>query len=138
MKIVECPDVTQINEAIKVLTQRNLHYYELLYNEKLTNANTRRPFYVTTMESKWAPYAGVTIGFAANADYNFNVFGNVPSDEEILKRCDLILEAHAANKQKDSLYPHYACCPLAVRTNCVCIASFSCPIHGHHCHGTHN
>ena len=30
------------------------------------------------------------------------------------------------------------CCDLAERRFCVCIASYTCPTHGTHCHGTHD
>lgn len=30
------------------------------------------------------------------------------------------------------------CCDLAVLRNCVCYVSFLCPVHGTHCHGTHD
>ena len=32
----------------------------------------------------------------------------------------------------------YACCDQAVPVNCVCVASFQCPVHGRRCHGSHD
>lgn len=46
----------------------------------------------------------------------------------------------AARMSRFSRYgPHYGrCCDLAIVHPCVCSVSWNCPVHGRHCHGSHD
>jgi hypothetical protein len=35
-------------------------------------------------------------------------------------------------------FPEYRCCERARLVECVCRASYKCPMHGQHCHGSHD
>lgn len=47
-------------------------------------------------------------------------------------------EVEARAKVAISVYAPMVCCELAVFRPCVCTVSFSCPVHGSTCHGTHD
>lgn len=46
-------------------------------------------------------------------------------------------EETAERRERAARHPE-RCCDLAVLRHCVCRVSFACPLHGAHCHGSHD
>ena len=103
------PDRDQIKEALKVLREQQVHVFQALYFNGYRVWNVEHPqFYLTA-------FAG---------------------DDELLDKIELIEQAIEDGKLEK--ISSRACCPLAEHRSCVCIESFSCPLHGTHCHGSHD
>jgi hypothetical protein len=58
------------------------------------------------------------------------------SPQELLKNAKMIDQAYLVDK-KTKKDPRF-CCALAERRSCVCSISFTCPVHGSTCIGTHD
>lgn len=56
-------------------------------------------------------------------------------DAEVIQKCKLIHETAREGKKK---IDRQACCILAELRGCVCYISFSCPLHGTKCVGSHD
>ena len=132
---VPCPSYNEISGAVDILSDQLLHVYQVLYFQKpkLTDPlgnplKVKR--YLTT-----GGHASITniieISNPRQPELNFDCMGNEP-DEEIIKKAKLCLEGEGKVKEQ------YACCPLAKRVSCVCIASFECPLHRGTCVGSHD
>lgn len=133
MKIQECPSWEEVTKAVEVLNKQFLHVYQLLFSEGLTN-----PYH----------YAKLKVGrkFVSNTTtvlievyvpdrengLHFSTRVTDESDEEILRKARMLVDGRGMKK-----LPH-ACCPYAERISCVCLASFSCQIHGETHVGTHD
>lgn len=55
--------------------------------------------------------------------------------DELLSMAKLLQEGWNSGKRRPK---GRACCLLAERRSCVCEESWSCPVHGNQCHGTHD
>lgn len=129
-----CPSQDEIWSAIEILDDQWLHFYQLLYFKGLTNPGG----YPFTVERHFSSgtnrlTAGIDIYPKDHPEFKFTVFEHL-QDAEVELNLQLIQEAIQANKPK----LEYACCPLATPRQCVCMASFECPIHGNTCVGTHD
>lgn len=151
-KPVPAPDPEALIKALQLISDYQLHYYQLLYfhSPRLTNPDASfkytdpaRPFSVRrSLTNEWC----LEFYFTANPDYTFLIGpylkdsnGKPQTQEErdadIIHQCEAILKADAEGKQK---IDNRACCPLAVYRGCVCVVSFSCVLHGQKCIGSHD
>ena len=134
MKITPCPTKEEIEKAFEVLGNQELHYYQVLYEYRLTSP-LGFPF---TVGRAFSNDNGMTkmlrpiqIYHRDHKELGFYV-GN-KSDDEILELVRMINK----NLNRQKISPR-ACCGLAVREECVCNESFSCPLHGSTCYGSHD
>ena len=131
--LVSCPSDDEISNAISVLSQQTLHFYQLLYFKGLSSPYGN-PFKVERHIVSSGLTTIIKILPNGHEEYAFYV-RNSDDDETVLKKVKLIQDALESGKEKiDGM----ACCPLAERRNCVCVASFECPIHGNMCVGSHD
>ena len=134
LKPISCPSPEAISKAIDILSNQLLHFYQLLYFKGLTNPygnpfNVERATYQETN-----PTTNICIYPAGHKEFAFYVHDK-EDDEKVLKNVKLIQDALQSGKPKiDGM----ACCSLAERRQCVCVASFECPIHGNMCIGSHD
>lgn len=132
--IVKCPSAEQIREAGRVLSQFQLHFYQLLYVNGLTTPdggafNVTESRAVVRIEHRKRPEFAMTVTAEQIKQ------STVPEiDGRVLAGCVLIQKAIEQNKPKVS--PN-ACCALAELRNCVCYLSTNCVIHGQRCVGSH-
>lgn len=129
-----CPDKEDIWKAIEILDDQWLHFYQLLFFKHLTNPYGY-PFTVErhpSLSGRGGLTTGIDIYPKEHPDFKFTVFDD-KDDETVHKNIELI--QNAIGKEKVS---EHACCPLATHRQCVCVASFECPIHGVTCIGSHD
>ncbi len=129
-----CPNKEDIWRSIEILDDQWLHFYQLLYLKQLTNPYGA-PFTVERHASSGSSHltTGIDIYPKDHPEFKFTVFCD-DDDKMVLKNLKLIQEA--IRNDKKTL--EYACCPLATPRQCVCVASFECPIHGNTCVGSHD
>jgi len=131
---VPCPNRGVIEEATYVLGRQELHVYQLLYFNCLCNPSGH-PFAVKrrvqSTPNAWL-VAPLDIVPFKRPEYGFSVWGDEP-DEAILDKARKLLSV----LDKPTLSAN-ACCPLAVRRQCVCVESFECEVHGSLCVGSHD
>lgn len=129
------PKPQQINDAVQALSDQHLHVYQLLYFQNLTTPTG--PLKIRRVISSLGT-ATVLLSvtneshFATGKGLFFNVRPETP-DEEILEKAKLLLDGNTKEKPF-----HEACCVYAERRFCVCRISFTCPLHGSTCIGTHD
>ena len=139
---MQAPEAAAIRDACRVLTQQQRAAYQRLYAAGLTiPGSTAAPFKIERSTTHLACLEVdlnicATTG-TAHSEYTFLV---QPSDildgmTGVVAKCELIIEALEADRQPVHTD---ACCPLAAFRSCVCRVSFSCQLHGIHCHGTHD
>jgi hypothetical protein len=129
---VVAPSVEEIHNAINILSDWKLSVYQALCEYGLTDANGYKMFIVEGCQYRGSPTYGIRVKVNGNDDgYDFSV----QSGEEAIGKAMLVVDAIKAGKQKIS---HRACCPLAEFLACVCLESFSCPLHGSSHFGTHD
>jgi hypothetical protein len=80
--------------------------------------------YITHDTNERAREDAMRYGFAVRHD---------DTDETVLKKVKLMMSAIKTPK----INP-YACCGLAKVRSCVCTYSFTCPLHGDTCIGSHD
>lgn len=131
---VSCPSDDEISDAISVLSQQTLHFYQLLHFKGLSSPYGN-PFKVErVIRSGNEPTTIIQISPSGHEEYAFNVY-NGDDDKMVLEKVKLIQDALQSGKER---IDKMACCPLAKPRNCVCVASFECPIHGNMCIGSHD
>lgn len=133
------PSDEAMDKAWEVIDAWFLHFYQLLYfqNPPLTQpGNIGRPFNLKHSQEhshcirvECQPWSVLP-----QTEFNFLITPDT-TDETVLKYCHAILDAIAAGKTK--VHPS-ACCALAEFSNCVCMYSFKCLIHGETHIGTHD
>ena len=130
---IKKPTNDEIFNAIHILNNYRLHYYQLLFfhQPKLTQPGKGYPFH-TSIDSE--RMGCVNIEFMPDKSYNFWI-NSSEEDQKLLDKCNVIQEAFRSKKTKIDTR---ACCPLATFRNCVCMISFDCVIHGQKCIGTHD
>ena len=130
-----CPSREEVSKAVGVLWDQQLHYYQLLYFKGLTD-----PYGIPYKVSRDSicesnnPTDCLNISRQNHPEYTFFV-PNGTKDEYIMKNIELIENAIKKGLKKEH---NLACCPLAKQVQCVCVASFDCPIHGRFCIGSHD
>jgi hypothetical protein len=131
-EITPNPSSDEIKSAVRIINNQELHVYQLLYSERLTN-----PFgYPLKIRRKLFWERDITIMLEISVPNNhkglsFTTDGS--DDNEILNKSKMLLDA--INREKiDSK----ACCPYAVSIECVCFKAFKCPIHGETHIGSHD
>ncbi len=132
---VPSPSVADITKALKVLSDQQLHVYQLLYfNEPRLSSPEGLPLKVSRGTSILGPGAWLDIVNPKNQRLNFRVFPGT-GDENVLHLARLSLVSSDAPMPGNVIRP---CCPLATPINCVCFSSFVCPLHGETHIGTHD
>lgn len=138
----ELPSRDSLQSAIRTISDWWLHFYQLLHfhTPPLANVNYYDPpFVVEVGDTSTAGIVGhLNIICRQSPQYNFALSPldhTEDVDEATLRKCESVLEAIEANKQK----PHpSACCGLAETTGCVCAYSCRCVLHGRRCVGSHD
>jgi hypothetical protein len=156
---VRLPSDEEISKAFEVLSAQETHWYQLLYFNGLTSPGGNP---VVVERGYW------TAGSTRNVQSVINIYPNpslkliqdkVPlllhpdareaqaliiakglgftirhddTDEGVLEKVEMMMEG------LDKPVREYACCGLAEPRNCVCVASFECPLHGTRCTGSHD
>lgn len=156
---VALPSDEQINAAFKVLHDQAMHWYQLLLFNGLTSPGGEP---VVVERGYWThgniqePQSVIMIYPSPN---NQNIMDKIPgvihpdarthqakelakkigfhvchddTDETVLAKVEKMLDGAGGPVMQ------YACCSLASPRPCVCVASFSCPIHGDSCVGGHD
>ena len=127
------PSETELAAAFKVVDAQWLHVYQLLYFRGLTQpGDNARPFSVK--RSSTASHC-IDITMTDQPELKFFVrgTGSHDTDEAILEKVELLLKARG----KAKIDPR-ACCALAEQKFCVCRFSYTCPVHGSQCIGSHD
>lgn len=149
---IALPTDEQISAAFKVLQDQATHWYQLLLFNGLTspgggpvvvergyweNGNIQEPQSIIMLypsPGHPAIYDGALrpdVMKSMAKQYGFAIRHD-DTDETVLAKVKLMMDG--LGKPFDV----NACCSLATRRNCVCVASFSCPIHGDSCVGSHD
>lgn len=130
------PTHQAVMDACAVLGQQQLAVYQRLYAVGLTSpGHPAAPFEVQRSRARFA-----CIEVSLHQQYSippYYTFVLEPYEtlEHVVPKCKLIIEAVEADRQ---LVHARACCPLATLRPCMCTVSFTCELHGVHCHGTHD
>ena len=138
INITPSPDFKEVFSAFKVMKSWLLHYYQLMYSQKLAAAGRKDLPFSIELEVEHCPRLKVISN--KDAQYSFEIgwakeMSQDEYDKVILSKCAAIQEAIASGKQKRS---RYACCPLAVPQHCVCNFRGDCVVHGAQCNGSHD
>lgn len=156
---VPCPSNDEVSAAFDVLSQQALHWYQLLYFKGLTSPSgnpvvVERGYWEThgclhpqsvimvypnpSLPPIWNKVpmlvhydAKISQAKEIAKRYGFAIRHD-DTDETVLKKVKLMMDGLGKPVME------YACCSLAERRNCVCVASFECPIHGNSCVGSHD
>ncbi len=133
-QIQPCPTPDEVRIARDVISNWRLHYYQLLYNDELTNPG---PFSVIWAEGE---YRSPIIRFNENHAYDFSPSNtqHLPQnlvDAQVLNNCDTIIKAARERRAKKH---RLSCCPLDEGDHCVCEYKTKCVVHGSRCHGSHD
>lgn len=128
-----CPSQEAISEAAKVLGDQQTAVYQQLFANGLTEPGGRGQFRVERFVN-YGHTTTVVHVIPNNPEHHCYKFG-VYRAKEVMPKVRRIVAAIKKNKKKVHAL---ACCPLAKMTGCVCVASFSCIIHGNQCHGSHD
>lgn len=123
-----------MHDAITIINNWSLEAYQLFFDKGLTTSFPSR---------KWVVGLDFCPGFAPNLKLSYllmarhvasgiTIYDSMP--EKLLQKALLLEEA--INKGREKCDPR-VCCPLASKVNCVCMFSYSCPIHGKRCFGSH-
>ncbi len=129
---VELPPEPELSKALRVLNDQRLSIYQILYADGLAEPGTAGGQFAIDREVSGG--AGMSLWLTITHRKSGISF-KAKSPEKVLDNARLILNAVEMKATKC----HYkACCPLATIRNCVCEVSFSCPIHGSNCHGSHD
>ena len=124
-------DEDAYNKAKDYLLKVKLKIYQLLFSQKLTC-----PPAGVCQGHPWAIEFTPHLFLKISRKYEGRTIELVGTNPEDLYKKAMFIEA--ALKDKPSYYSSRACCPLAVHTDCVCIESLKCPIHGPKCYGSHD
>lgn len=117
--------------AQALLLKYKLHIYQLLYSQRLTC-----PPSGACQGHPWAIEFTPHLFLKISRKYEGRTIELVGTNPEDLYKKAIFIED--ALKGKPSYCSSRACCPLASRTECVCIESLTCPIHGPKCYGSHD
>lgn len=135
------PTQEQIQNALGVLDDYRLHYYQLLYFQSPKLTQPGKGGYPFEVRIDPEHMACINIIPQKNKDYTFSIRpwegakDQDAFDVEVVTKCKMILGI--INEKKDKFHSK-ACCPLAVRRPCVCDLSYTCELHGTQCHGSHD
>lgn len=133
---VEPPNRDAISSAIGILRQQELAVYQRLFREGLTSPSMASPILGAPFDVRRDPLFAsfVRITPKGYAQWAFKL-GPLDDIGTALPKAEALFAAINEGRQPcHSL----ACCPLAVKIPCVCIASFNCALHGSKCHGSHD
>lgn len=155
---VPCPSSDKVSAAFDVLTQQALHWYQLLYFKGLTTPGGN-PIMVERgyWESAGCLHPQTVINIYPSPDLPairdmvpslIHVDAKAHQAKEIAKRMGFTIryddtDETVLKKVKMMMgglgkpVRQWACCSLAKPRNCVCVASFECPLHGDRCVGSH-
>lgn len=134
-RLVITPDPGRdaVRRSAHVLGNQFLHVYQLLYVRGLTHPGTAaRPLRVERVITHGTVTTALAIIAVDQPDLRFTVHAG-DDDQETLRRVALVLDAVG----KEKISPR-ACCAMAERRCCVCLESFTCPLHGTTCIGSHD
>ena len=130
----DAPPLESVRGSLDVMRQQEMAVYQRLYYVGLTSPYADAPFKVERCINSGVITTHIRITPKGNERMAFTVAR--PEDiERVVETCELLMNAVNAMEEPLGLYQ---CCPLAKREFCVCIAMWSCPIHGTHCHGSHD
>lgn len=129
---LQIPDMEEISKSLRILNDQQLHVYQVLYFNGLTDPRGN-PLKVSRFIN--SNHVSILIEVARvgfeNVGLFFKVRGN-EGDDKILKMARMLMEA------KGKILLPQACCEYAVATSCVCMYSYSCELHGERHIGTHD
>lgn len=120
-----------VEEAFKICSELDLIFYQKFYHAKKTSCNG---------VGIWALELRVKSGSFHCCRATFNrdksIFVESRDPNDLFDKCLKIEEGWNAGKTKraDSRF----CCPLAEKQDCVCVISWTCPVHGSRCIGSHD
>lgn len=127
----ECPSEVMIGLAISILEDQQLSIYQTLLKEGLTAPNKGGQFRVERLPGQLGGASSWLTITNNSQPYSFTT----KSPDGVVSKCCRIVEAITGGLKK---FDSRACCPLAVKQNCVCDLSFKCEIHGTKCIGSHD
>lgn len=98
-------------------------------------SDSTHPRFAETAEEIWAT------NFYTDSRYADEVFAVERATperlaEERAKAADLFARLRSTFERRGDHYE--PCCELAILRPCVCSISYLCPVHGSHCHGSHD
>lgn len=126
------PNKEDISNAAKIFNDQSLAFYQALYEYDLTNSfGTGKYQVIRNIYQKSKVTTSINI---ENKKYPYYSF-DAKTPEEALQKIELIENAIKEKKEK---FDNRVCCPLAEKRFCVCSVSFTCPIHGGSCIGSHD
>lgn len=146
MEVKKCPTKEEIANAIEIINDQSLHYYQLLYfNDFKKDKSGYFPLNpLTSAEGIPLKITRYSYGIQCTAflkisyvDYENSkglyFFVNDESDDVVLEKARMLIEGAKLEK-----VDRRACCVFAKKVFCVCEASFECPLHGRKCVGSHD
>jgi hypothetical protein len=125
------PDSFDYEKSFKDINDALLVAYQVFFFEGLTNPHPYGDKYHIGLYQSGIVVAGFKATHLSNPELTVTARDPI----KLLEYAKLLREGWENGKRRIS---HQACCILAERTECVCIESFSCPIHGTRCRGTHD
>lgn len=136
--ITGCPSRSELTAASVLLSKWRMHYFQLLYHEKLTQPGLDAAPFEVVLTYKFS--ANLRVVCPSHPEYSFDIDWVADEDQAsygqgVLRKCRLILTAISAGKTKVN---RLACCPLATPGSCVCDFKSDCPVHGTQCNGGHD
>ena len=133
----KCPSQEEISDALLVLSKQEMSVYQTLYREWLADPYGR-PLHVRRSDAA-ACIDVYTKYFDGEQEQEISFRVTKPEAEEggldVIAKARLVVEAVDSGKKKSD---SRMCCPLAEYRPCVCEVSFTCPLHGTHCIGSHD
>lgn len=121
---------SEIENARSTMSDWALHVYQVLYFKELTSPYSNAIF-TTKLVAEYGLF--VMVRHNKNPEYTFKVWPK-DTDEAIMVKVNAVIEAVRNGNQKT----RHACCGLAKEIPCVCVAHFTCILHGEGSVGTHD
>lgn len=125
------PSINEIKLAATSLNQARLRLYQLLYSVGLTNPSGGK--WKAQIPINYDSVCSYLIAVGNDGCSEVTVSGET-ADEVYLK----VIQIENARLSGKTRVRPTACCILAEVNPCVCIESFTCPIHGTQCRGSHD
>lgn len=120
-----------VNDARNVLHKHELRLYQLLFSQGLTSPKTNR-----TKGYPWDVRFNDNLWLVASTEYKGRTISVSGHDTDDIYR--KVMQIQIAIKEGKDYLSQRSCCPLAVRQDCVCVESLTCPVHGTSCYGSHD
>lgn len=130
---VPCPPKEAIDQALKTLRDQEVNIFQMLYFNGLARPGNQG--------GKYKLGRSFTNGMVTSAIRVCNsqhpqFYFLARNSDEVMDK--VVLIEKAIQEGKTEKIDRRACCPLAETRSCVCLISFTCPIHGTQCHGSHD